>query len=454
MKKNDRLWFKDYVNDYSNKAKKRRIIDWNSYLSGNHKILNEPNEMFNGKELEVKRTIINIPKTINLFHKTYLLENNLQITGEEEIASDYNKVYERGDFHSSNFKLLDTFINHGEVYEFVYSDKKGIIRSHLFKPQYSYPVYNHKNEMESFVYHYTYGKVDYYEVYYSDFVETYSTVGNDLLLTSRKPNASGMLPIPYLREVDTEDGIIKPDIEFYKSSIDDLEYLIAKTHDAVYKFITGTLLIRGQMLTLPEGIKNRLAGFALNVDDNGDAEYIRNDVLVEAAKFLKQTYIEDILNTSETPAIALNQTSIDNISEESIRHFYKIADNKASEHKRYLRNGFNLRHRAIRKLLELQGTSYSDDEFHSLKTNFQTLRPNNHKEQIEVMKLYREEGAMSSKTILEYNPYVTDSKVELERIKQEQEEEKASQGKDETVSDPMNSETYIIEETGQESVKV
>ncbi len=416
-------WFVEYVESSKNVNKRSTIINRNNYLAGNHKIKNKSDEVFNGKLIEAKKLITDYPNTITKFHTNYLYDKNVRISGEENIAHDYAKVYERGNFHGANTRVTYILQRHGEVYEYCYS-QDGVLKPHILLPENSFPYYNRFNEMEAFVYSYHFEGSTYYDVYYPDYVESYvrKKESSNLKRLDQRANASGMLPYEYKLDSYTEDGKLEVDVDKIKNLVDEYEAQLSKNSDAVYKFLSGLLITKGQTMDKPLQMSKDSNGNVIALDDNGDAQFISNPLNTTAVKEELTELKERISEAGLIPIIALGTAKADNISEETIRQFYKLADIKAAENIRILKNGFNQRHKAIRSILDKMGKKYTDDEFESLKTIFQTKEPNNYKEQAENMKIFYDTGAMSVESMVEQNPYVTNKKVEMERIRAEKSE--------------------------------
>lgn len=231
-----------------------------------------------------------------------------------------------------------------------------------------------------------------------------------------------MLPYEYKLDSYTEDGKLEVDVDKIKNLVDEYEAQLSKNSDAVYKFLSGLLITKGQTMDKPLQMSKDSNGNVIALDDNGDAQFISNPLNTTAVKEELTELKERISEAGLIPIIALGTAKADNISEETIRQFYKLADIKAAENIRILKNGFNQRHKAIRSILDKMGKKYTDDEFESLKTIFQTKEPNNYKEQAENMKIFYDTGAMSVESMVEQNPYVTNKKVEMERIRAEKSE--------------------------------
>jgi hypothetical protein len=119
-----RDWFVEEVNQVYHQQRVNQILDLKGYLSGQHKILNKPSYVFNGKEYHPKKIVLQLGKTMVNFTTSYLLSNPITLTGNENIVKAYQTVYKRGRYNSIDFDILDRMVKYGFVAEYVYIDEK------------------------------------------------------------------------------------------------------------------------------------------------------------------------------------------------------------------------------------------------------------------------------------------------------------------------------------------
>ncbi|MBE2930587.1 phage portal protein [Anoxybacillus flavithermus] len=408
-------WFIEEVQSVSNQQRVMNVLNLKDYLNGQHRILQKPNEKFGGKEYVPRKIVLNHALTLLNFQVSFLLQNPITITGKERIVKEYQKVNKQGKYDRLNYRILDKMLKYGQVFEYVYLDQN-TIKSKLIDASEGYPIYNHDNEMIAFVQAYMVDGVDYYVVYTVDVVETYDNKGGQLRLTGRYANLSG-LPIVYktINEVNENEG--KSELENWISILDNLEDLISKATDAYYRYITGIPVVTGQQLK-GEGLPD-VIGAGLNLDDGATFEFVSNKFDSNAFDTLYETLLNALYTVAQIPSIAVGRTDISNVSTEAVRILYQMALMKAGQNEQYIREGIEQRFEKIRRLLEYQGVTFTDDEFDSLGLVFSYQLPSNDKEVIENMKSLREVGGLSLVTMIEQNPYVYDVQQELMRLKEE-----------------------------------
>jgi SPP1 family phage portal protein len=411
-------WFVEECNSVANRQRVNEILDIKDYLSGVHAILERPNEMFNGKEFESRRIILQYAKTILNFQSSYLLQKPITLTGNEYIVKEFKNVYRKGKYNRIDFDILDKLTKYGNAYEYVYIDENKDIKSKIIMPEDSYPVYDHENKMIAFIEYYNVDNINYYSVYYEDRVEKYDNKGGQLRLSGVFENLSG-LPIVYVNQNELDPCFGRSDLKDIISILDSMEDLISRATDAYYRFITGIPVITGQQLK-GDGLPVNIIGGGLVLDDGATFDFVSNKFDYQAFESIYKTLTSALLDIANIPAVSMSKTDISNLSEVSIKLLFSLSDMKAGLNEKYMRAGMEQRFEKIRKLLELKGITFSDEEFDSLDVVFQYSRPQNEKDIIDNLKTLNDMRAISLETILENNPYVSDVSQELMRLKENQ----------------------------------
>ena len=252
-----------------------------------------------------------------------------------------------------DFKILDKLVKYGETYEYVFISENGNITSRIIPAEDSYPVFDETGKMIAFIEFYTIDGVSYYILYTENEVIRYIDDSGELHVTGRYKNVSG-LPIQYktINELDSCKG--RSSLEDYISIIDSLEDLISKYHDGLYKFISGVPVLKGTGLTTKNDrgrIDPHAIGYLLQIDDAADFQIVQNKMDSASFKALYEILMAQLLNISQTPAIAMNATEISNLSETSIKMMSSLASVKASLTEDASLDGFMQRWDKIRKLL-------------------------------------------------------------------------------------------------------
>ncbi|WP_255258396.1 phage portal protein [Bacillus toyonensis] len=80
---------------------------------------------YNGKPYEPRKILLQYGKLIVNLEATYLLKNPVTVIGDEKIIVDFKKVYKKGKYDKVDFDILIHIVKYGNVYEYVYVNKKG-----------------------------------------------------------------------------------------------------------------------------------------------------------------------------------------------------------------------------------------------------------------------------------------------------------------------------------------
>lgn len=411
--KND--WFVEYVNDVNNQMRVNSIVDIKEYLSGVHAISTRANETFNGTVFVPRRITLQYAKRLLEFGTAYLIGNQVTLTGNENVVEAIKKVHKNG-YDKVDFDLVHSVNRYGNAYEYVYL-KDNKITSKLIDVADSFPLVDADNEYIAFVESYTIANVTYYNVYYDDRVEKYSNSGGALQSRGTFANLSG-LPVIYKNDNPIDDVFGRSDLEDYVSILDSMEDLISKSTDAFYKHITGIPIIKGQRL-VGGGLPVDIIGGGLNLDSDADFEFVNNEFDHDAFETLYKHLMMSLLDVSSTPGIVLGKVDISNLSEVSIKLLFSLSNLKALMAEKFIEQGMKQRYNQIRKLLEIQGIIFSDEEWDTLDIVFSYAMPQSEKDIIDNLKVLKDMGAISIESILGHSPYTTDVNGELIRIGKE-----------------------------------
>lgn len=413
--KNKPNWFVEEVQAYENYARTVNVQKIKEYIDGQHDILNRPTYVYNGETVTPRRIVVQLAKSILNFKTQYVLKNPVTLIGDESMLKEFNKVNKLAKLNDVNTKILSHILKFGEVSEYLYLDKKGRIQSKLISAENGTPIYNHQKEMIAFIEHYTFDGISYYNVYSEESVAEYSNEGQKVQLIRESINLSG-LPIHYKSENELSDRIGRSDLEDYKNILDNIEDVISKYTDALYKFMNPIPVISGQVLT-GASIPSEIVGAGLSLDDGATFTMVGNKLDNNSFSTVYKTLMQSLLDVSGTPSVAFNKADISNVSEISVRMMFSLANISASVNEGYLRDGFFERWEKVVELLKYKGITITEDELVSLEFNFNYDTPANHKEILDNMKTQFDMNAISLETILERSPYIDDSVREMSRIK-------------------------------------
>lgn len=405
-------WFVEYVNEVNNQRRIMRIIEIKEYLSGKHAITARPNEMFGGKVFVPRRITLQYARRLLEFGTAYLIGNPVTLTGNEKVVDAVNTVYRDG-YDKIDFDIVHNVNRYGNAYEYVYL-KDGKITSKLIDVADSYPVIDAENNYVSFAESFTVNNVTFYNVHYEDQVIKYNNAGGQLRITESYNNFSG-LPVMYRNDNPVDEVFGRSDLEDYITILDSLEDLISKSTDAFYKYITGLPVVRGQQLK-GDGLPTEVIGGGLVLDSDSSFEFIQNQFNHQAFAELYKHLMTSLLDVSCTPSVAMGKVDISNLSEVSIKLLFSLSNLRAMIAEKYIKEGMRQRNKKIRRLLELQGVSFADDEWDTLDIVFRYAMPQSEGDIIDNLKVLRDMGAISIESVLGQSPYISDINSEMIRI--------------------------------------
>ncbi|MBB6445823.1 phage portal protein [Bacillus benzoevorans] len=409
-------WFVQFVQEIPNQLRVQDVFSKKEYLNGSHAIKNSPSYKYNGKEFNPRKIVLSYAKTLLNFQKSFLLANNITLTGNETVVKEFQRVSRKGKYDRINLKILDKVLKYGQVAEYVYLDN-GIIKSKLIDSSEGYPVYDENNILIAYIQAFMNDGIEYYTVYEESIVSEYNNAGGDMRLTGRYHNLSG-LPIVYHNDNELDDTEGRSELDDWIEILDSMEDLISKYTDSFYKFMNPIPVAIGQQLK-GEGLPSQIIGGGVTLDDGSDFKLVSNGLDYKSFETIYKTLLQSLLDVSQTPAVSLNKTDVSNLSEVSIKLLFSLANVKASMNEEYMREGLEQRFDKIRTLLALRGTTFSDDDYDTLNMVFQYDTPSNNTEVIKNLKELREMGGISLESLLEKSPYTTDVVTEMERLKGE-----------------------------------
>ncbi|WP_339280953.1 phage portal protein [Lysinibacillus sp. FSL P2-0066] len=414
--KNKVTWFVEEVTSFENQSRILNVSEIRNYLNGEHEILKRKSFKYNGEDVQPRRIVNQVAKTILNFKTQYLLKNKVTLIGDESMVKEFNKVNKLGKFDENNVQILSQLLKFGEVSEYLYIDNSGRIKSKLISADNGIPVYNNYNEMIAFIEHYTFDGITYYNLYTGESVQEWSNEGGKTFTKlGERPSLSG-LPVHYKTVNELSDRIGRSDLDDYIGILNNLEDLISKYTDSIYKFINPIAVVTGQQLT-NTSIPSEIVGTGLTLDDGSTFSLVNGQLDSKSFDLVYKTLMQNLLDVSATPSVAFNKSDVSNLSSESIRMMFSLANVQAGVNETYLKEGFSERWEKVQRLLKYKGITVSDDEMISLDFNFQYDMPSNHKEILDNLKTQFDMGAISVESIVEISPYVTDKSREMSRLK-------------------------------------
>ncbi len=417
----NKMWFETEIDKIRYADRIRRVKKIDSYLAREHKVLERPDFQFKGHTYETAKIVLQTLKSIVKFHSSFICGEPVSITGDKEFVSALNKIYRKGDYIEADLKIARDLISYADAFEYVYLDENNKIRSKIIKNTDAYPLYDAEGKYYCFVENWTDSdtRLSYSNVYYPDRVEIYR--GRELVDT--KENLTG-LPIWYSSLDKTKyDNFGDPFLLDLIPIMDSVENLLSKLDDAVTTLSMNPFgVVSGQRIK--SEIPKDIVGVTLNLEDGGSFNYANATMDKDSIKLELDYLIQQFYAVACVPSSILGQSNVANVSETSITMLYQQTSNFNRQFITEMTKGFMQRMEYIRKLMEIQGQTVTDEVFDSINFLFNVSKPVDNEANMNNMKIQYDCGAISKQTIIDKSPYTTDTALELQRL---QDEAKVSQ---------------------------
>ena len=417
----NKMWFETEIDKIRYADRIRRVKKIDSYLAREHIVLERPDFQFKGHTYETAKIVLQTLKSIVKFHSSFICGEPVSITGDKEFVSALNKIYRKGDYIEADLKIARDLISYADAFEYVYLDENNKIRSKIIKNTDAYPLYDAEGKYYCFVENWTDSdtRLSYSNVYYPDRVEIYKGRG----LVDTKENLTG-LPIWYSSLDKTKyDNFGDPFLLDLIPIMDSVENLLSKLDDAVTTLSMNPFgVVSGQRIK--SEIPKDIVGVTLNLEDGGSFNYANATMDKDSIKLELDYLIQQFYAVACVPSSILGQSNVANVSETSITMLYQQTSNFNRQFITEMTKGFMQRMEYIRKLMEIQGQTVTDEVFDSINFLFNVSKPVDNEANMNNMKIQYDCGAISKQTIIDKSPYTTDTALELQRL---QDEAKVSQ---------------------------
>ena len=409
------LWFTDEVNKSEHMKRISNVIIIKNYLLRLHKVLQRKDFKFKDETYSTAKIVLNTLKSLLNFHTSYVIGNPISISGNQGAVQVFNKVYKKGIYTKTDYQIVSDLYTYGNAFEYTYLDN-GVIKSKVIANEDAYPVYDDDFNYVAFVEHwedFTTGHSN-YVVYTPTLVQHYI----DNVLTKEDNNLSG-LPIHYCMMDKTEYNFFGDSImNDLMPIMNQIESLLSKLDDAITTLSLNPIGVsEGQRVD--ESIPKDIVGTTINLEDGGDFKWVNAQMDYNNIKLLLDSLVQQLYAVAGVPASVIGQGNIANVSEVSLKLLFSQTDNKAKQTVQVLKEGFYKRFEYFRKLLAIQGTTLSDDDFDSLDITFSVNRPVDTSSLMDELKVQYDMGAISKQTIIDISPYTVDVSSELQRIEAE-----------------------------------
>lgn len=409
-------WFVEETNQVYNHQRINSVLDLREYIDGSHRINNQNVEIYNGKEYKPKGVMVDYMNLVIDFHTNYLLRNTPTLaSSSEDVTNKFKTVYDAGFYEDTDTRLLGDLIKYGNGFEYVYLDSEKTIKSKIIPPEDAYPIYSPvTSEMIGFIEHYTIDNVSYWNVYDGEKVTTYSNLGGSMRLVGEYNSPTG-LPIHYKGNNELDHTYGKSELIKLIPLLDDYESNVSKFSDTFYKHHNPILFTYGAR-TDEYNMFPSIVGQGVSMDLDSKAEMLSPKLDYQSFKELMGKLFIDFITIAGIPSVAINHSTISNVSTEAISMMFEGAENIAATHIKQLKRGFIQRWKKIRSLLEAKGINIDNEGFQKLNIVFVTAKPSNSTEIINNMVALKGINGISAETIIENSPFSVDKELERKRL--------------------------------------
>ena len=249
-----------------------------------------------------------------------------------------------------------------------------------------------------------------FDLYTADLTIKYLVMSNTI--ESILPNPFGKIPIVYYRQEYPEWYRVQSMIERFETSVSNR----ADSNDYSGAPIT---VVKGQL----EGFASKgEQGKVLVVSGDGDVKYLESNNAPEATKLEWEMLKENIYSMSQTPDISFAQMKgLGRASGIALKLLFLDAHMKARTKEGLFGEGIqrrtNLLIEIISKVIDLKFGAIA--KIITLVPVFTPFLPLDEKAEIDAISVAVSAGVMSKETGVRNNPLVSDSDVELQRLKDE-----------------------------------
>ena len=423
-------WFEDVPFEREHQQRISNVLDIKQYFLRIHKVLRRPDFKFKGETYTTAKIVLQTLKIIENFHASYILGNPISITGEQNIVKEFNRIYKKGRYNTVDYQIAQDLAKYGNAFEYDYMDNN-VVKCHIIPNESAYPVYDDAENYISFVEYWKdadTGTAHYY-VYYPDKVQ----IWKDNVMESEKPNLTG-LPIHYA-------SLDKTAYNFFGDSpmndlipiMDKIENLLSKLDDAITTLSMNPLGVCAGRAT-DASVSKDMCGEMLVFEAGGGFKYASATLDYNSIKLELDNLIQQLYTIACVPSAVVGQSNIANVSEISLKLLFSQSDNRAKQMTKVLKDGFFLRFEYFRKLLALQGKTFTDDDFDEVDITFNYNRPVDTQSMMNELKVQYDMGAISKQTVIDLSPYTTNTALEMQRLQDKDEVPIQDSNEDKTIT--------------------
>ena len=386
------------------------------YYYGKHKILNR---VFDDPSKPNNKIVVNIPKYITQVRTGYFSSAPMTIDSiNDDYMAEVMGVLNYNDFKTI-FSQLDTYCSiYGHAFLVLYLDDNKQIRIRPQKPTDWLIIYDNSLEQKpkfAIRYYAWYDDTENQQMYDIELWTDKEIViyeGSPLTLTevSRRPHYFGQLPVIEFMENESRQGAYESVIDL----IDAYELMLSDTANTVSYFSDCYLILEGMDQTDPKDIEQMKNNRVLLIPEGTNASFLQKNINETYNENLIKRLQEQIFVVACTPL--LSDSSFSSNSSGVAIQFKLYSMEKSIQNKENIFNaGFNRMFAIIRTMLNMMGSSYSEDD--QILLTFTRSLPLDLTSLADSISKLR--GVVSNKTLMSQLDFVTDVKLEQERIDEE-----------------------------------
>lgn len=412
-----------------------KLIRNKGYYLGDHKILdtlkrdNEPNN----------KIVNNYAKYITDTVCGYFMGNTITISSDsKKDISDLLETLEKMNINTHNADLEKDLSIYGTGYELVYLDENGKIKIAVLNPENTFVVYSNEIGNKSLF------AINYYtdfdinlksqgyviNVYTENEILTYYSENlSDIKLQKVEQHFFERVPITQF----FNNSECKGDFEGVISQIDAYNVLMSDRVNDKEKFVDSILVITGfSFEDATEDIKNLKKYRIMEIPgQNSDIKYITKTLNETEVQVLANAIKDDIHKFSHTPDFNDEKFS-GNVSGVAMAYKLLALENLAKVKERFFIAGVKRRLKLLKTMINKK--TLTDYDLDDLKITMVRTLPVNNLEIAQMISLLTEK--VSLETLLSQLPFIQDPSIEVEKLKEEKQED------DESIAKAFNKLNY------------
>jgi len=277
-----------------------------------------------------------------------------------------------------------------------------------------FPHFNVYGDMDAFSRKYSVNGKEYFDVYTAERIINYRKDDGRWKEIKNTQNEIGKIPVIYYSQPD-------PEWKDVQSAIERLEVLISNFADQNDYFASPMVLVKGVVQGFAEKGES---GKMIILQEDAEVKYLTWDQAPEAIKLEIDTLTNFIFSMTQTANHSWSEMKgIGNASGTALKLMFLDPEHKALKHQEIIGEGIQRRLNLLKACVSVIDPSLKEaTEMINLTPEFRFYMPGNDAEIVQSLAQAMGGGRaiISRETAVKYNPYVTNSTDELEKIKEDE----------------------------------